>query len=123
MLLASPFPGASRDDRFEIHSAQAPFARTRAILTIEPTVLPLTLRAEGETLTDTAGATLGDAALEAVLARHYGAGATPELRALAVVVPAQAPREGDVRIRERILAAAARARAWVVPVFVPAAAP
>ncbi len=123
MLLASPFPGAGRDDRFEIHSAQAPFARTRAILTIEPARLALTVHVQGETLSDEAGNTLGDAALEAILARHYGAGTAPELRALAVAVQAQAPREGDVRIRDRILAAAARARAWVVPVFILAPAP
>jgi hypothetical protein len=123
MLLASPFPGAVRDDRFEIHSAEAPFARTRAVLTIGPAVLPLTVQADGETLRTVDGSVLGDAALEATLARHYGLEASPELRAVAVMVPSQAPRAADVRIRDRILAAAARARAWVVPVFVPSPAP
>ena len=117
MLLASPFPGSIRDDRFEIHSALAPFVRTRVVVTIEAAALPLILRADGEVLQDPEGRVLGEDLLEALLARVYGAGATPGLRAVGVVVAPQAAREIDVRIRERILAAAARARAWVVPVF------
>ncbi|MFM2089585.1 MAG: hypothetical protein RLZZ127_74 [Planctomycetota bacterium] len=117
MLLASPFPGAVRDDRFEVHSAVAPFARTRVQVSIEPATLPLTLSADGESLHDQEGQRLGDAMLEALLARHYGTGAAPELRAVAVAVAPGSARDIDVRLRERILAAAARARAWVVPVF------
>lgn len=117
LLLASPFPGAIRDDRFEVASAVAPFVKTRVWLSIAAATLPLTLLSDGTFLSPADGSPLSDAELEAVLVRFYGPAASPELRAVSVSVPAQSPRDCDVRLRDRILRAAARAKVWVVPVF------
>jgi hypothetical protein len=114
-LLASPFPGSDTDHRFETYSAVCPPAGTSVWVLFRRAALPLTLRA------DAAGALAeDDAALAAALAAAYGPGSTPAFRAVAITMPAQAPRDADRAVRARVLAAAAAGGAWVVPVFVPA---
>jgi len=76
----------------------------------------LTLGADG-TLASR-GQTLEDDALDALLVQHYGPAATPALRAVAIAVAADADHALDLAARTRVLAAAARAQVWVIPVFV-----
>jgi hypothetical protein len=116
-LIASPSPGAGFDKHFEANSAICPPAGTKARLVFRKTKLPLTLVMDAAGGLSHAGMALKDGALEGLLATHYGASATPALRAVAVVVDAATPRDHDVVARTRILAAAARAKAWVVPVY------
>ena len=116
-LIASPSPGAGADKHFEANSAICPPAGTKARLVFRKTTLPLTLVMDVSGTLTHAGMALTDAALDALLATHYGAGATPTLRAVAVQVDAATSRDHDIVARTRILAAAARAKAWVVPVY------
>jgi hypothetical protein len=118
-LMASPFPSAGSDKHFEAYGAICPPAGTPVKLVITRAELALTLALKADGGLTAGGALLDDAALQALLAKHYGDGATPALRALGVTVGAGVPREQDVAARARILAAAAAAKAWVVPVFVP----
>jgi hypothetical protein len=124
-LIASPSPGANTDKHFEVNSAICPPAGTKARLVFSKTTLPLTLvmDASGGLRADGAGAALDDAALDALLLKHYGTGSTPALRAVGVQVDAATPRDHDITARLRILAAAARAKAWVVPVYLLAKTP
>ena len=120
-LLGSPFPVASDDQRFEVNSHLCPSAGTRVRLVIAHATLPLTLGMDEQgRLTAADGTLLDDAQLISALAATYGPGTTPELRALAVRVPAAVDRNKDRLARSRILACAAQAKAWVVPMFVPA---
>jgi hypothetical protein len=82
--------------------------------------LPLTLwlSAAGALSATLGGTALSDDQLAAALAVVYASPVAGSLWAVAVQVPATAPRELDVAARARILSAAA-GRAWVVPVFVP----
>ena len=116
-LIASPSPGAGVDKHFEANSSICPPAGTKARLVFRKTTLPLTLVMDASGALTHAGMALTDAALDALLTTHYGAGATPALRAVAVQVDAVTPRDHDIVARTRILAAAARAKAWVVPVY------
>jgi len=116
-LIASPSPGAGFDKHFEANSAICPPAGTKARLVFRKTKLPLTLVMDAAGGLTHAGMALSDAALDGLLATHYGSSATPALRAVAVVVDAATPRDHDLVARTRILAAAARAKAWVVPVY------
>ncbi len=116
-LIASPSPGAGVDKHFEANSSICPPAGTKARLVFRKTTLPLTLVMDASGGLTHAGMALTDAALDALLMTHYGAGATPTLRAVAVQVDAATPRDHDIVARTRILAAAARAKAWVVPVY------
>lgn len=116
-LLASPSPGAGFDKHFEANSAICPPTGTKARLVFRKTTLPLTLTMDASGGLTHAGTVLSDAALDALLATHYGTGATPALRAVTVVVAASTPRDLDILARTRILAAAARGKAWVVPVY------
>ncbi len=118
-LLASPFPGAGTDKHFEAYGAICPPAGTAVRLIVSRAELALTLTLKADGTLSTEGKTLDDAALQVLLTKHYGEGASPTLRALAVTVAASVPREQDIAARSRILAAAAAAKAWVVPVFVP----
>ena len=118
-LMASPFPGAGTDKHFEAYSAICPPAGTAVKLVITRAELPLTLALKPDGSLSAEDKTLDDATLQSLLAKHYGDGATPTLRALAVTVATTTAREQDVAARTRILAAAAAAKAWVVPVFVP----
>lgn len=121
-LMASPFPSAGTDKHFEAYSAICPPSGTAVKLVITRAELPLTLAMlpDGRLrLPGADAAVLDDAALQALLAKHFGEGATPALRAVAVSVAAGVPREQDVAVRTRIIAAATAAKAWVVPVFVP----
>lgn len=122
-LIASPSPGAGFDKHFEAFSAICPPAGTKARLVFRKTTLPLTLSLDASGGLLHGGTALDDAALDALLASHYGPAATPTLRAVAVVVAASTPRDQDVVARTRILASAARAKAWVVPVYQLAATP
>lgn len=121
-LLASPFPGANVDQRFEANSAVTPPPGTAMRLVVMKAELPLTLvlAADGS-LHAAAGVqapALDDAALQALLAEHYGPERTPLLRAVAVRLADPATdRAVDMAARARILAVAVAAKAWVVPVF------
>jgi hypothetical protein len=118
-LLASPFPGANVDQRFEVYSAEVPPQGTPVRVVIRRAELPLTLIMDGEGVlrAEAGGLALDDAALAAALAAAYG-GERPGLRAVGVRVhDAAADRAHDVAARQRLLAAAAAAKAWVVPIF------
>jgi hypothetical protein len=124
-LIASPSPGASTDKHFEANSAICPPAGTKARVVFSKTTLPLTLvmDASGGLHADASAASMDDAVLEGLLAKHYGPDSAPALRAVGVQVDASTPRDHDITARLRILAAAARAKAWVVPVYVLVKAP
>lgn len=119
-LIASAFPVAINDQRFEVYSAICPPAGTPLQLVIGPAILPLTLSlATDGTLHDAQGAVLDDAALGKALSVVYGTDPVPALHTVGVEVAATAARQGDVQARARILAAAAAAKLWVSPLFVP----
>jgi hypothetical protein len=122
-LLASPSPAAGFDKHFEVYSAICPPPGTKVRLVFSKTTLPLTLSldASGNLMAD--GTSLDDAALETLLAKHYGTGTTPNLRAVGVRVDEATPRDLDVAARQRLMAAAARTKAWVVPVYLLAKTP
>ena len=115
-LIASPFPGAGVDRRFEAYSALCPPAGTPVELVISvpaPDSIPrLALAADG-TLRSASGAVLDDAGLAQHLATLPAA-----TRAVAVGVTSTVERRHDLATRSRILAAAAAAKVWIVPVFV-----
>jgi len=121
-LLASPFFGSQTDQRFEANSAVTPPPGTPMRMVVMKAELPLTLVVSADgSLRPQSGAALpalDDAALQALLGKYYGPTATPSLRAVAVRIDDPAiDHEVDVATRIRILAAAAEAKAWVVPVF------
>lgn len=115
-LMAAPFPDSWRDHHFEVHSGIAPPAGTAVRLVISRAELPLNLMV-GDGGLSVEGRTLDDAALAALLVKHYGAGASPALRAVGMVVTSAQPAEQDEHLRARLLAVAASAQVWVVPVF------
>jgi hypothetical protein len=113
-LIASPFPGAKTDMRFETNSSICPPAGTSVQLVIAKADLPLdfVLASDGS-LSDGAVA-LDEAALVARLAT-FGARA---LRVVTVQVAKDVERTHDVAARMRIINAAGMAKTWLVPVFV-----
>lgn len=117
-LLASPFPGAAIDARFEVNSAICPVAGTSVQLIIRPWTAPLTLSLDGDGRLLAEGQVLDDTALAARLAAVYGANAKPDLRAVAVTVAPTIPRTVDQAARQRLISVAVGAKAWVIPVFV-----
>jgi hypothetical protein len=117
-LLASPFPGAAIDARFEANTAVSPVAGTVVQLIIRPWTAPLTLDLDETGALRAAGRILDDAAVVGLLAATYGPAASPDLRAVAVRVAASTPRSVDQAARARLIAVAAQAQAWVIPVFV-----
>lgn len=122
-LLASPFPGAVDDSRFEANSAIAPPAGTAIELLIEKAQLPFMLDMDETGALSHEGRphheALNDPALGDVLAANYGPALAPDaLRAVGVKVRRSVDRSLDVAVRARVLAAAAAAKVWVVPVFV-----
>jgi hypothetical protein len=118
-LLASPFPNANEDARFEVNTAIAPPARTKVWLSLKPaeTVLQLRLTPDGQLAGE--GPVLDDQALAAVLAGAFGGAATPAHRAVFVRTANGVGDDQVVATRARVLAAAAAAKAWTVPLFVP----
>jgi hypothetical protein len=116
-LLASPSPGAASDRHFEAFSSICPLASSKVRLVFTKVTLPLSVKmnATGELFVE--DHLVSDIALDALLTKHYGQGAEPELRAVTVLVDRTTSRDQDIIVRARILAAAARAKAWVVPVF------
>ncbi len=118
-LLASPFPNANEDGRFEVNSGISPIPGTKLHLALSTaeTVLQLRLLPDGQlSLND---AVLDGPALAAALATAFGATATPPHRAVFVRTANGVGDELVVAARTRILAAAATAKAWAVPLFVP----
>jgi hypothetical protein len=115
-LIASPFPGAGFDRRFEVYSALCPPVGTPVTLVISvpaPDAIPrLALAADG-TLRTTTGTVLDDPGLT-----RYLAGLPPATRAVAVGLATTVEHRHDLTARSRILAAAAAAKVWIVPVFV-----
>ncbi len=117
-LLASPFPNADDDHRWEVYSGlPSPAPHSVARLVLSRATLPLTLHADAAGALSRDATALDDAALAAVLAEVFGADQQPALRAVAIIVPPDSPRENDVAIRSRIITAAIAAKAWVLPVF------
>ena len=116
-LLASPSPGAGFDKHYEAYSAICPPAGTKVRLVFSKLALPLmlTMDASGGLAKD--GMPMDDATLEAALTKAYGAGSEPIVRAVGIVVEAATARDLDLAVRTRVLAAAARAKVWVVPVY------
>lgn len=120
-LLASPFVNADTDSRYEANSAvmPRPGMPCRLVLSAASVPLRLVMDATG-TLVDPTGSALDDAALADLLRTHFSA--PVDLRAVAIhVVDPATPSEIDVAVRTRILAAAATAQVWAIPVFVPGA--
>ncbi|MFM2055408.1 MAG: hypothetical protein RL456_3445 [Pseudomonadota bacterium] len=118
-LLASPFPVAGEDQRFEVNSAIAPPAGTVVQLILAPAqpVLGMRLQRDGTLLRGDMA--FPDKALGEQLAEAYGVEAKPAHRALFLQVSDEVGDEQLVATRQRILAVAAQAKAWVVPLFVP----
>ena len=116
-LLASPSPGAAVDKHFEAFSAICPPAGSKVRLVFTKVTLPLIITMNATAELFVADQPVSDSALEALLTKYYGQGAEPELRAVTVLVDRSTSRDQDIIVRARILAAAAKAKAWVVPVF------
>jgi hypothetical protein len=123
-LLASPFPGAGYDKHFEANSSICPPVGTSIQLDFQRVELPLTLSESGDgdihRLGDGAPA-LSDAEAGPLLAQAYGAGTTPSVRAVGIVVAGSTDRAKDVALRLRLLKLAVAVKAWVIPVFIPSA--
>lgn len=117
-LLASPFPIADQDQRFETNSAVCPPPGTIAYVAISPApiVLQLRLTADGSITRD--GAVLDDASLAGVLVAAFAAPAKPAHHAVLVRTANGTGDDLVVAARSRILAAAA-GKAWVLPLFQP----
>jgi hypothetical protein len=118
-LLESPFPGARENARFEANSSITPPVGAKVVLALEPATLPLTLLSNdaGELRQTATGPKLEDEQLQALLASSYSM-ANPELlRAVGIAIPRYADTKVDRQLRSRILAVAAKAKAWVVPIF------
>ena len=114
-LLASPFPGARFDQRFEVYSAVCPPTGTPVQLVVGVATLPLTIALAADGTLHSGTQTLDDAALTAKLATAF---ANAQLRAVGVTVAASTDRAQDVAARSRIMAAAVAAGVWAVPVFI-----
>lgn len=116
-LLASPFPCADEDVRFEANSAVCPPAGTAAhlVITPAPVVLQLRLAADGTLSRD--GAALDDAALAAALAAAFAGPAPPAHHGVLVRTAVGVGDDVVVAARRRVLAAAAAGRAWAAPLF------
>lgn len=116
-LIASPFPCAAEDQRFEANSAICPVPGTAAHLAISPApvVLQLRLAADGAISRD--GAPLDDAALSAALAAAFAGPQQPPHHGVLVRTAVGVGDDTVVAARARILAAAAAGRAWAAPLF------
>ena len=114
-LIASPFPGSDTDQRFEANSRICPPVGTPVRLLIEPVALPLTLVLAADGSLRHGEVIVDDPALALLLTKAYGPGQI--LRAFAVRTEAGPDRTVDVAARRRLLAVAAQAKVWVVPVF------
>jgi len=119
-LLASPSPFSMRDNVFEVNSQIGPPAETKVHLVFTRAELPLSLEGDAEGLLYHGGSPLDEGQVIELLRRHYGAGAEPEQRAVAIALLRSVPRSVDVALRKRVLRLAAEAEAWVVPIFVDA---
>jgi hypothetical protein len=118
-LLASPFPGAREDGRFEVNSALAPPPGAKVELLIEAAELPLTFDEDERGTLKLGDEVLDDEHLRAQLAKAFPADTPPDrLRAVGVRVARAVERQVDVAVRGRILAAGGAAKVWVVPVFI-----
>jgi hypothetical protein len=113
-LIASPFPGAVVDVRFETNSGICPPAGTPVQLVIEKADLPIDFVLAGDGSLGDGTTTLDAAALSARLSSL----AERELRVVTVQVDKAVARTHDAAARARIIAAAAAAKTWLVPVFV-----
>ena len=117
-LLASPLPGANFDQRFEAYSGACPPAGTPVQLVIGVATLPLTLTMAADGSLSAGAKILDDTTLSKQLAGAFPPAAAAPLRAVGVTVAATTVHAHDVAARTRIMAAAAAAGVWVVPVFV-----
>lgn len=118
-LLASPSPLAAQDDAFEVNSALAPAPKTPLRIAFRPASLPLELALAADGALSRDGTVLDDQALANQLATAFSGDDEARLQAVAVRVAATTSRLVDVAARRRLLAAAATAGVWAVPIFVP----
>jgi hypothetical protein len=113
-LLASPFPDAATDARFEAYSRLCPPAGTPVRVVLTPAELPLTLDLDVSGALSYQAQAVDDQTLAALLTRHFDEAVA--LRAVGIVSRA-GDRGMDAAVRRRVLAAAGQAGVWVVPVF------
>lgn len=118
-LLASPFPYAEQDGRFEANSALVPPPKTQVhlVISLAETVLAVHLDPAGQLTRD--GKILDDAALVAALRDAFAVTAKPAHHAVTVRSAASLGDDLVVDVRARILWAAAKAAVWATPVFQP----
>ncbi len=118
-LLASPFPCANEDQRFEVNSAISAPARTKMHLVISPasTVLLLRLTPDGQLSRD--DVVLDATGLGTALGTAFADSASPAHRAVFVRTANGVGDDQVVSSRSRILAAAAAAKVWTVPLYLP----
>ncbi|GDY13406.1 hypothetical protein LBMAG53_22840 [Planctomycetota bacterium] len=115
-LFASPFPRSNDDQRFEVNSAICPPAGTPVWFALTRTDLPGPLLLGADGALSFSGKILDDPALAELIG---GWAKDTTLRAVAVTVAKTTPRTVDGVARERLLNAAATAKVWMVPIFVP----
>ena len=118
-LLASPFPTAAEDQAFEVNSALAPPVGSEMAFLFRRVELPLELALAPDGSLGHADRTLDDGGLSRLLGETFRDQDASALRAVAVSAPAAVDDATVVANRARILAAAADAGVWVVPVYTP----
>ncbi len=117
-LLASPFPGAREDGRFEANSALTPPVGAKLVISIEHAQLPLELVVDAKGGISEHGVLLDDAKLTARLAAVFAGLPSDGLRAFSLQVARSTDDHAVVELRHHALALAAAAKVWAVPVFV-----
>jgi hypothetical protein len=117
-LMASPFLGAETDNRFEVFGRLCPPVGTAVRLVLSRAELPLTLDLAADGGLSAGGLPVTDEQVRSLLASTYGPGQAPVLRAVAVRTGPEVDRTVDAATRLRLIALAAQAQAWVMPVFV-----
>jgi hypothetical protein len=116
-LLSTPLPFVSNDLHLEVNTGLAPPGRSAGRLVMTPATLPLVLTADGpDALRQGDGPILDDAALAALLAKHYPS-EDPALLHAVGIRPTD-DRTMDPLITKRILQVAITGKVWVLPVFV-----
>jgi hypothetical protein len=120
-LLASPMPPSPGAAGREVDSSRVPFAGTAVAIEIAPAVLPmaLDLGADG-TLFDPGGTEpLAPVAVRDRLRAAFAAPDPERLAAVAVTPRPDTPRHRDAEARLALIAHAAAAGVWAMPVFTP----
>ncbi len=118
-LLASPFPLAGFDIYFEVNSVDSPAEDSKVQLYFERVDLPMKIAMDAQGAFYQGKKLLDEAALIALMTKHFGAKAKPAMFAYSVEVAPKTPREMDVQARQRLLEIAIKAKVWAVPLFMP----